>query len=175
MITRLYELIKNIWTHERMPKAWEMGVICPLYKKGDILCCENYIGITLLSTGYKVLSNIICGRIQSYLEKIIGKYQCGFMKEKPVADQMFIIRQILEKTHEYDIPTFHLFVDFKLAYDSIIRDKLYAAMRELGIPKKLACMTRATMCCVRGVVKVEGKISREFEITSGLKQGDGSV
>jgi hypothetical protein len=36
---------------------------------------------------------------------------------------------------EYDVATCHLFVDFKTAYDSIIRKKLYEAMQELGFPK----------------------------------------
>lgn len=36
-----------------------------------------------------------------------------------------MMRQMIEKTMEYNIPTFHLFIDFKAAYDSIIRRKLY--------------------------------------------------
>lgn len=120
-----------------------------------LLRCENYRGITLLSTGYKIHLNIICGRIQPYLERITDRYQCGFMKRKSTVDQMFTIRQILENIHEYNIPIYHLFIDFKPAYDSIIRDKLYVVMYELGIPKKLVRMTKATMRCVQGVVKVE--------------------
>lgn len=135
--------------------------------------CDNYRGIALLCTGYKVLANIICDRLCPHLETITGKYQCGFMKAKSTTDQIFTIRQILEKTHEYNIPTFHLFIDFKAAYDSVRRHELYMAMTEFGIPEKLVRMTKMTMHGVRGVVRMEGDISREFDIRGGLKQGDG--
>lgn len=47
------------------------------------------------------------------------------------------------------------------------------AMTEFGIPEKLVRMTKMTMHGVRGVVRMEGDISREFDIRGGLKQGDG--
>ena len=37
------------------------------------------------------------------------------------------MRQILEKMAEYKNDTYHLFIDFKAAYDSIARVKLYDA------------------------------------------------
>lgn len=164
LVDCMHEVVRSVWTHERMPKEWEISLICPLHKKRDTLRCENYRGVALLNTGYKILSNIISNRIQPYLENIIGKYQCGFMREKSTTDQIFAIRQILEKTHEYDIPTFHLFVDFKVAYDSVKREDLYAAMTELGVPEKLVQMARMTMRCVRGAVKIEGTCRESLKL-----------
>jgi hypothetical protein len=43
-------------------KQWEEGLICPILKKGDHLVCENYRGITLLNSVYKVLSNTLFKR-----------------------------------------------------------------------------------------------------------------
>jgi hypothetical protein len=42
--------------------------------------------------------------------------------------QFFALRQILEKGNEYNIPTHHLFIDFKAAYDTIIRNEVYVSM-----------------------------------------------
>ena len=63
-----------------------------------------------------------------------------FIRKKPTVDQIFTLRKIQEKTHEFNIDTHHLFIDFKQAYDSIRRDKLLCAMYELGIPAKLVNM-----------------------------------
>jgi hypothetical protein len=52
-------------------------------------------------------------------------------------DQIFYIRQILEKKWEYNGTMHQLFIDFKKAYDSIKREVLYNILLEFCIPKKL--------------------------------------
>ena len=44
---------------------------------------------------------------------------------------MFTLCQILKKRHENQDKTQHLFVDFKAAFDSPIRDRVLSAMSEL--------------------------------------------
>ena len=57
-------------------------------------------------------------------------------------DQIFTLRQILKKTNEKQVDTHHSFVDYKAAFDSLIRDRVLAAMSELGIPAKLIRLCR---------------------------------
>jgi sorting nexin-29 len=83
-------------------------------KKSDPLDCQNYRGITLLKTAYKVFSNILYERLKPHVEKVIGMYQCAFRSGKFTVDQIHTLRQILEKTKEYNVSTYHLFVDYKL-------------------------------------------------------------
>jgi hypothetical protein len=52
-------------------------------------------------------------------------------------DQIFYIRQILEKKWDYNGMMHQLFIDFKKAYDSVKREVLYNILLEFGIPKKL--------------------------------------
>ena len=47
------------------------------------------------------------------------------------------IKLAVKKTSEYFLDTHHLFVDYKAAFDSPIRDGVFAAMSELGI---FACL-----------------------------------
>jgi hypothetical protein len=35
---------EKIWIEEEIPREWEEGLICPIYKKGGHLMCENYCG-----------------------------------------------------------------------------------------------------------------------------------
>jgi len=107
--------------------------------------CSNYRGVSLLNTAYKILSNILFTRISPFSQNIIGNYQCGFWKNRSTTNQIFTLRQILEKTKEFGIETYNLFIDFKSAYDTIKREQLYNAMSEFNIPNKVIRLTWMTM------------------------------
>lgn len=65
----------------------------------------------------------------------------------------------------YDQVLHHLFIDFKAAYDSIVRVQLYEAVEEFGIPNKLIRLPRMTMTDVRNKVKAKEfrfKIPKSF-------------
>lgn len=66
-----------------------------------------------------------------------------------------------------------IFVDFKSAYDSIKRDKLYEALQEFNIPPKLVRLVKLTMSDVRCQVRIQSDCSQEFPSNKGLRQGDG--
>jgi hypothetical protein len=74
-------------------------------KKSDKTDYNNYRVISLLSTSYKMLSNILLSRLSLYVDDIIGDYQCGFRRTRSTTDQIFCIHQILEKKWEYNEST----------------------------------------------------------------------
>jgi hypothetical protein len=57
-----------------------------------------------------------------YVNEIIGDHHCGFHCNISSMDQIFYIRQILEKKREFNGMMHQLFIDFKKAYDSIKRE-----------------------------------------------------
>lgn len=168
----IHHLIEAVWNAEEVPREWKEGVIVPIFKKGDRMKCSNYRGITLLNTAYKVFSNILLEKLKPYAEEIIGDYQCGFRRGRSTIDQIFTIKQIMEKCWEFNRNLHQLFIDFKQAYDTIRRVKLWQAMEELGFPKKLVKLTQV---CINGSmsrVRIAHEFSEVFNINDGLKQGD---
>jgi hypothetical protein len=93
----IHERICSIWNKEELPQQWKVSIIVPIHKKGDKTDCNNYQGISLLSTTYKILSNILMARLTPYVNEIIGDHQCGFRCNRSTTDQIFYIQQILEK------------------------------------------------------------------------------
>jgi hypothetical protein len=76
--SEIHKLIMLIWNKEELPHQWKESIVLPIHKKGDKTDCSNYGGISLLSTSYKILSNILLSRLIPYAEEIIGDHQCGF-------------------------------------------------------------------------------------------------
>jgi exonuclease III/ribosomal protein S28E/S33 len=172
LIESLHAIIAQTWENEKLPEEWLLGVICPLHKKGDILDCGNYRGISLLQTAYKALAKLLSMRVEPYYENYLHEFQSGFRKQKSTIDQIHNVRQIIQKSYGKNVETFHLFVDFRAAYDSVDREGLWRIMSEGGFPNKLIRLLKATLTNVRCCVKVQGSLSSEFEAMTGLRQGD---
>jgi hypothetical protein len=79
-----------------------------------------------------------------YIGEIIGDHQRGFRRIRSTTDQIFCIRQILEKKWEYNETVHQLFIDFKKACDSVRREVLYNILLEFGVPMKLVRLIK--MC-----------------------------
>jgi hypothetical protein len=121
-----------------LPHQWNESIVVPIHKNGDKTECSNYRGISLLPSSYKILSHILLSRLISYADEIIGDHQCGLRHNRSMTDQIFYIRQILEKTWEYNGTVHLLFINFKEACHSVRREVLYNILIEFGIPRKLA-------------------------------------
>lgn len=81
-----------------MPEDWKMTMVCPIHKKRYRKDFNNYHGIALLNVAYKILT-----RIKGTAEYIIGEYQGRFRPDKLITDQLFIVRQLLQKTLNFTL------------------------------------------------------------------------
>jgi len=67
---------------------------------------------------------------------------------------------------------FLVFIDYRQAYDSINRYKLWKTMNQLEISAKLVRLVKACMQQSKYKVKFNGELSEEFSVETGLKQED---
>jgi hypothetical protein len=73
----IHKLIIAIWNKEELPEEWKESIIVFIHKKRDKTDCNNYRGISLLSTTYKILFNILLSRLIPYAEEIMGHATCS--------------------------------------------------------------------------------------------------
>jgi sorting nexin-29 len=150
----------------------EKSIIIPVYKKGEKTDFNNYFGLSLLSTSYYILSNILLSWLNPYIYEITGDRQRGFRRNRSTTDQIYYIHQILEKKWEYSETVHQLFINFKKAYDSVRREVMYNILIEFGIPMKFVRLIE--MCLNETYTKdLIGKhLSYSFPIQNGLEQED---
>jgi hypothetical protein len=118
---------------------------------------------------HKVFAKILYDLLLSHANAVIQHYQAGFQSGKSTTDQLFALRQILEKCNEFNITTHHLFIDFKAAYDTIIRNVVYVGMLELNFHTKLIRLTKTTLPIVTYCVKIQNDCSESFKTQQGLR------
>ncbi|KAJ4431566.1 hypothetical protein ANN_20165 [Periplaneta americana] len=127
--------------------------------------CHKYIPVDVLWYDFAI-------RLAPYVDEIIGDHQCGFRRNRSTIDQIFCIRQIMEKKWEYKGTVHQLFIDFKTAYDSVKREVLYDILIEFGIPKKLVRLIKMCLSETYSRVRIGQFLSDAFPIHCGLKQED---
>ena len=91
--------------------------------------------------------------------------------DKRTINQIFTLRQILEKTSLVQKHIIYLFY-FRSAYVTIKREQLYNAMIEFNISNKLLRLTRMIMENTKTQVRIQSDLSDLATTKKGLRQGD---
>lgn len=119
-------------------KIWQtQSLIITIPKKGHLQLCQNYRTISLISHASKVMLKIILNRLQSQAEEIIAEEQAGFRRGRRTTDQIFNLRILCEKYSQHQQDLYHVFIDFKKAFDRVWHDALWAPMKKNHMGQKI--------------------------------------
>jgi hypothetical protein len=133
-IKRLVQIFESIRKNLIMPDDWKKSMIAKIPKKGDLTKCDNSRGISLLSIPGKVFCRVIMERIRKGVEQRLRNEQAAYRKGHGTAEQIFVLRNVVEQSIEWQAPLYINFIDFRKAFDSIIREKLWKILKTYGIP-----------------------------------------
>ena len=173
-LTQLHVAV-SIWQSESVPEDWVKQLTIPLHKKGAHDHCDNFRGIALLSIPGKIFCRVIQKRLAERGNQLLRESQCGFRKGRGCIDQVFSLRVLAEKAREYNTPLYMYlcFVDLRKAYDSVSRDALWVVLQKrYQVPGKLLRILKALHRDTGGAVRAYGKVSKEFPIKNGVRQGN---
>ncbi|TWW62366.1 hypothetical protein D4764_04G0010130 [Takifugu flavidus] len=150
----LTRLCNIAWTSGAVPLDWQIGVVVPLFKKGDRRLCSNYRGITLLSLPGKVYSGLLEKRVRRIVEPRIQEEQCGFRPGNggPALHPQQGLRGCMGVC-----PTSpHVFCDLEKAFDRDPWRVLSGVLREYGVSGPLIRAVRSLYDRCQSVVRIAG-------------------
>jgi len=88
----------------------------------------------LLSVPSTIFCRILIERIKTGVDERLRQQQAGFRQGRGTMEQIFTLRNILEHCMKWQAPICVDFVDFRKAFDSVIRENLWVIMQEYSIP-----------------------------------------
>ena len=171
MVNLLLSLFNFLRDKEVTPENWSKAVIVNLYKDGDRCDAGNYRGISLLSCLGKIYSSLWATRLSTHFESVLGDAQGGFRKHRSTVDDALSLREILHRRRAENKDTFMFFIDFKKAFDTVWQDGLWRSLWHSGVKGKAWRIIRSLYANTSSRVKVGSKLSREFLIKQGVRQG----
>ena len=168
----LTKLFNAIIEERTVPAEWKKAIIVPIFKnKGSKLDCGNHRGISLISVPSKVFMRILLNRIKPIVEERLREQQAGFRGGRSTIDQIFALRQVVEKRWEHALPIYCAFIDLEKAYDSVWRDGMWQIAKYYGIPTQVVELLKSWYEGISSCVRLEEGDGDWFPIRTGLRQG----
>ena len=88
---------------------------------------------------------IILNKLNQQAEKIIAEEQAGFRAGKSTTQQSINLRIICEKYLQHQQDLYHVFIDFKKAFDRVWHAALWATMKKYNISTNLIRVIKTSM------------------------------
>ncbi|CAG5018038.1 unnamed protein product [Parnassius apollo] len=168
----LQKLFNSVLHGGTTPEAWSRSAVVLFFKKGDNALLKNYRPISLLSRVYVLFSRVITNRLARRLDDFQPPEQAGFRKGFSTIDHIHTLRQIVQKTEEYNLPLCLAYVDYEKAFDSVeiwaVLQSLQRCQVDCRYIEVLKCLySRATMA-----IRVQNQSSKPIQLQRGVRQGD---
>eukprot|EP01135_Chromosphaera_perkinsii_P004113 Nk52_evm20s270 gene=Nk52_evmTU20s270 len=86
-LQRIVNALNDIFVKGIIPEIWQRAIIVPIYKSGSASDTNNYRGISLITSGLKLISSVVARRLLTHFKRGLSKYQAGFRLGEECAAQ----------------------------------------------------------------------------------------
>lgn len=169
-IVLLTDFFNCVLLSSKMPEAWRLSTIVPIYKgKGSKYECYNYRGIKLLNHTMKLYERVIDSRLRS--ECSLSKNHYGFVPGLSTIDPMFALNMIAEEYRAKRKPLYVAFLDMEKAFDRVPRNTIVWSLRKKNIPEQYIDIVADMYKGARSTVRTAVGYTKPITVTEGVHQG----
>ena len=115
---------------------------------------------------------MILNQIRPSIDKVLRPNQNGFRENRSTSSHLLALRRLIEEIRNHNQDAVLVFIDFKKAFDSIIRDKMFKILEAYGIPSETVNAIRESYKDTSCIVSTADGDSDPFNIVTGVLQGD---
>ena len=117
----------------------------------------------------EIMAKIVQARLARLAEGILTESQCCFRRERSTTDMIFSLIQIQEKAVEQYLDLYVVFIDFRMAFDTVGRQLLWKVSEVFGCSPRLIKIVREIHDGTKGRVSVGNDESEEIQVSHGTK------
>ena len=132
----LFKLYHIFFINSLVPESVFAGVILPLFKGKGAKANnkDNYRGITLFPTLFKIYEMVLLNRLESFAKDkdLISDMQFGFREEVGCIEISFTILEAINHMIERGSKVFACFLDVRKAFDTVWIYGLFFKFYEFG-------------------------------------------
>ena len=140
MLAELLAVMFNRAMCEGLPDTWSLSTIVPIFKSGDPMELGNYRTIMVGHTLARLYASIIEQQLSRWAERegLRAAGQAGFKRGFSTLDHILTLRAIIEEGIAQGRRIYCSFVDFRKAFDTVHRERLFQRLQSLGIPAEMS-------------------------------------
>ena len=163
IIDVLTEICNRIWGTGEWPTPSLKRATCSSAKTTELSASSVHTS--------KVMLKVILNRLKPQAEEIIAEEQAGLRAGRSTTEQIFNFRILCEKYLQHQQDLYHVFIDFKKAFDRVWHAALWATMRKYSISANLVRTIEQLYDKATSAVQMNGSIGEWFRTTVGVRQG----
>ena len=153
-------------------ELWSKSIINPVPKKGDPSEPHNKRGIALIPTASKIYNRVLLNRIRPHLEPLLRTNKNWFQPGRSAVAQILTLRRFVEGIKAKNLTAVLTVVDFKKAFDSVNRDKMFEILKAYGILNQIVLARASMYYNTEAIVCSPGGETDFFAFHAGVLQGD---
>lgn len=174
-IRALTNLYRNILEEGEVPEEWRMCRVTLIHKGGgkskeDI---GNYRPISIMNILAKTMGMVLNDKLVTWAEqeRVWGEEQNGFRRGRGGIDNLYILKEIVERSIIQEKELYLTFLDLEKAYDTVNRGKLMLLLQHIGIDDKVRTVLKS-MYNNNRVIFTLGRINSDWVKNNvGVRQG----
>ena len=114
---------------------------------------------------------ILHARLRHCANQGLPDAPAGFRKGRGTRDLTANICWLIEKAREFQKNIYLCFIDYAKASDCADQDKLWRALRKVGVPDHLSCLLRNLYAGQEAIIRTLYGTTDWFQIKKGVRQG----
>lgn len=129
-------MVQSFFTSGRLLKEWNHTFLCLMPKTISASSLSDYRPISCYDVLYKIISKVLCNRLQAVISDLILPNQTTFLKGRLISDNTLLTHELVRDFNKSMGKRMCLKVDLRKAFDTINREFIYHLMHLMGYPRK---------------------------------------